>query len=76
MGMAWCKVSSLTAAVSRTMKDAAYPISRKQLLAATSGKTVEGWEVNYFLGQALHRKQYGDFRTIMADLEDWLDLQG
>ena len=52
MGMAWCKVSSLTAAVSRTLGTARYPMTRAQILAATSGRVVEGWEINYFLGQA------------------------
>ena len=74
--MAWCKVSSLTAAVSRTLKVANYPLSRAQVLEASSGKTVEGWEINYFLGQALKRKRYADLRTIMTDLEDWLEAQG
>ncbi len=76
MGMAWCKVSSLTAAVSRTLKDADYPTSRARLLQLTSGKTVEGWDVNYFLGQALQRNRYESLRGVMADLEDWLDSQG
>jgi hypothetical protein len=76
MGMAWCRVSSLTAAVSRTLKDAKYPASRKRILEITLGKTVEGWEINYFLGKALTKKSYPDLRTVMLDLEDWLDSQG
>ncbi len=76
MGMAWCKVSSLTAAVSRTLKDADYPASRSRILAIASGKTVEGWEVNYFLDKALRRRKYANLRSVMADLEDWLESQG
>jgi hypothetical protein len=74
--MAWCKVSSLTAAVSRTFRGANYPLTKEQVLAASSGKTLEGWELNYFLRQALRRKNYTDLRTIMTDLEDWLEAQG
>jgi len=76
MGMAWCKVSSLTAAVSRTLKYADFPISRSRLLTVTSGRTVEGWEVNYFLEKALRRRRYSDLRSVMADLESWLESQG
>ncbi len=75
MGMAWCKVSSLTAAVSRTLRDATYPASRADILEITSGKTVDGWEVNYFLGQALHRRRYQNLKAVMADLESWLESQ-
>jgi len=74
--MAWCKVSSLTAAVSRTFRGLDYPLTRAQILAASSGKTLEGWELNYFLGKALKRKRYPDLRTIMTDLEEWLEAQG
>ncbi|MDA4125155.1 MAG: hypothetical protein OK438_06905 [Thaumarchaeota archaeon] len=74
--MAWCKVSSLTAAVSRTLRHARFPISRSDLLTVTSGKTVEGWEVSYFLGQALHKGRYPDLRSVMADLESWVESQG
>lgn len=76
MSLAWCKVSSLTAAVSRTLKGANYPMSRSQVMALTDGRVVEGWEVNYFLGQALRRKSYPNLRAVMADLESWLDKQG
>ena len=76
MGLAWCKVSSLTAAVSRTLRAAKYPISRAQVLAACSGKSVDGWDIDYFLGQALRKRRYADLRTIMTDLEDWLEAQG
>lgn len=74
--MAWCKVSSLTAAVSRTRLGEGFPLSRTRILAVTSGKTVEGWEVNYFLKKALKRKAYRDLRAVMTDLEDWIDSQG
>ena len=74
--MAWCKVSSLTAAVSRTLGTAKYPMTRAQVLAATSGKVVEGWEINYFLNQALRKRRYLDLRGVMTDLEEWLEVQG
>jgi hypothetical protein len=74
--MAWCKVSSLSAAVSRTLKDAKYPLTRGQVLAASHGKNVEGWDIDYFLEKALKRRNYPDVRTVMADLNDWLEKQG
>jgi len=76
MGMAWCKVSSLTAAVSRSLKGARFPLTRARILAATSGKTLEGWDVNYFLEKALRRRKYPDLRAVMSDLEEWLEHQG
>ncbi len=74
--MAWCKVSSLTAAVSRTLKGARFPMSRSKVLSFVEGKTVEGWELNYFLSKALKKRRYGDLRAVMKDLEDWLEVQG
>ena len=73
--MAWCKVSSLSAAVSRTLKDAKYPLTKAQVLAATRGKNVEGWEIEYFLQKALKRRSYPGIRAVMADLNDWLERQ-
>ena len=40
------------------------------------GKTVEGWELAYFLEKALVRKRYLDLRTVIEDLEEWLEAQG
>jgi hypothetical protein len=74
--LAWCKVSSLTAAVSRVLKPGKYPMTRSQILSSTSGKVVEGWEINYFLGKALRRRSYPNLRTVMSDLEAWLESQG
>jgi hypothetical protein len=74
--MAWCKVSSLTAAVASTLKSSRFPLTRAQVLVSTSGKSVDGWDVNYFLGQALERRRYQDLRAVMTDLEDWLEAQG
>lgn len=74
--MAWCKVSSLTAAVSRSLKRVAYPASRSKLLATVNGKAVEGWELSFFLGQALRRREYSDLRDVMRDLEAWIEVQG
>jgi hypothetical protein len=76
MGMAWCKVSSLTAAVSRTLAGERFQMPRSQILRATEGKVVEGWELNYFLSSALTRKSYPDLRTLMSDLSNWLEAQG
>jgi hypothetical protein len=53
-----------------------FPLSRSQVLSATAGKTVEGWEVDYFLAKALKKPKYSDLRAVMADLEDWLEAQG
>jgi len=75
MGMAWCRVSSLTAAVTRTLKEARFPMTRGQVLALVKGKVVEGWEVDYFLSKALKRRRYRDLRGVMADLEEWLNAQ-
>lgn len=73
--MAWCRVSSLTAAVARTLKEERYPITRARALKAAAGKVVEGWEIDYFLGKALTKKNYSDIRALMSDVEVWLDSQ-
>ena len=73
--MAWCRVSSLTAAVSMTFKGSSFPMSRTKILAATAGKNVVGWELNYFLSKALRRGRYPDMKSVLADLDDWLDAQ-
>lgn len=74
--MAWCRVSSLTAAVARTLKNVRYPANRSEILTATEGKTAEGWELSFFLDSALKRRRYGSLRAVMADLEDWAEKQG
>jgi hypothetical protein len=74
--MAWCKVSSLTAAVVRSLKDARFPLTRSRILTLTDGKNVEGWELDYFLARALKKRRYADLRTVMRDLEGWLEAQG
>lgn len=74
--MAWCKVSSLTAAATRTLRIVRYPASRKSILEAADGKTVEGWELSYFLGRALTRTRYADLSSVVRDLESWLEKQG
>jgi hypothetical protein len=75
MGLAWCKVSSLTAAVSRLLEPAKFPLSRSEVLALASGRSLEGWEVDYFLEKSLRRRTYHDRREVMADLEEWLEAQ-
>ncbi len=74
--MAWCKVSSLTAAVARSLRQVKYPTTRVAILSATEGKVVEGWELSYFLGKALRRRRYLGLSGVMDDLEDWLEKQG
>lgn len=74
--MAWCKVSSLTAATARTLQGEPFPLTRAKILVLASGKVVEGWDVNYFLGRALKRRTYTDLRAVMTDLESWLEAQG
>ena len=73
--MAWCKVSSLTAAVSRSLGGLRYPATRIRILAAVEGKTVEGWELHYFLGKALKKRSYPSLRIVMEDLEAWIEEQ-
>jgi len=74
--MAWCKVSSLSAAVSRSLKGQSYPMTRSSILRLSAGKTVEGWELDYFLSKALRKRSYKDIRSVMSDLDDWLEAQG
>jgi len=74
--LTWCKASSLTAAVARTLRGATYPADKLYLLSLTDGKKVEGWELSFFLREALASKEYSDLRSVMSDLEDWLERQG
>ena len=70
--LAWCKVSSLTSAVAITLRGMKYPVAKSDVLSFTEGKTVEGWELGFFLRQALVHGRYDGLRSVMADLEDWL----
>ncbi len=74
--MAWCRVSSLTAAVTRGLEDANFPSTRSRLLKLAAGKTLEGWELDYFLSKALRRRTYGNLTEVLADLGAWLEAQG
>jgi len=74
--MAWCKVSSLTAAVSRTLRDASFPMARAKVLRLVEGRTLEGWDLDYFLSKALKRTRYASLSEVMSDLETWLEAQG
>jgi len=40
------------------------------------GKSLEGWDLDYFLQQALKRRSYHDLREVLSDLSDWLEAQG
>ncbi|MBI3859262.1 MAG: hypothetical protein HY296_03350 [Thaumarchaeota archaeon] len=73
--MAWCKVSSLTAAVSTTLRRSRFPLARDEILNLTERVTLEGWELQFFLSRALMRESYPDLRAVMSDLEEWLDQQ-
>jgi hypothetical protein len=53
-----------------------FPVSKSSILKLTDGKLTEGWELSYFLGQALSRRSYPDLRSIILDLDDWLEKQG
>jgi len=75
--MAWCKVSSLTAAVALSLKTFSYPARKSELVSFVEGKTVQGWEVHFFLEKSLKEgKRYGGLRDVMSDLESWLEVQG
>ena len=74
--MAWCRVSSLTAAVSRSLKDANFPLTRLRILRLVKGQNLEGWDLDYFLAKALKKRRYRDLREVLADLSDWLEAQG
>ena len=74
--MAWCRVSSLTAAVSRSLKDANLPLTRLRILRLVKGQNLEGWDLDYFLAKALKKRRYRDLREVLADLSDWLEAQG
>ncbi len=74
--MAWCKVSSLTSAVAVTLRGMKYPVEKSRIIACTDGKTVEGWELGFFLRQALVHRRYDRLRSVMTDLETWLEKQG
>jgi len=74
--MAWCRVSSLTATVPRSLKGAKFPLSRWLILLMTEGKNLEGCDLDYFLEKALKRADYRDLREVLSDLDDWLDAQG
>jgi hypothetical protein len=54
----------------------AYPATKTQLMTAVEGKTVEGWELSYFMGEALAGRRYRDLGSVMEDLESWLEKQG
>jgi hypothetical protein len=62
--------------VARSLRGIDYPANKTAIITATDGKVVEGWELSYFLGQALTRRRYSDLKSVMLDLEDWLQKQG
>ena len=73
--MAWCRVSSLTAAVSRSLKGAQFPLPRSRILRMLEGKNLDGWDLDYFLEKALKRRIYHNLREVLSDLNDWLEAQ-
>ena len=75
--MAWCKVSSLTAAVAASLKSFPYPGRKRELVYFVERKTIQGWDVHFFLEKSLkERKRYDRLRDVMSDLESWLEVQG
>lgn len=74
--MAWCKVSSLTAAVAGSLEGLHYPASRTRILSVVEGVTLEGWNLRFFLASALKMQSYNSLREVMEELENWLQLQG
>jgi len=74
--LSWCKVSSLTASVASGLKGIRYPVSRAKILNETSGVVIEGWDLSFFLGEALSRRSYGSLRHVMTDVEAWAERQG
>ena len=76
MGLAWCRVSSLTAAVSKLLKGAEFPLTRSRILRMLEGMNLEGWDLDYFLVKALTKGSYHDLREVLSDLDAWLEAQG
>jgi len=74
--LAWCKASSLTAAVARSLKGLGFPATKERIIEATGGQVVEGWDLAFFLDRSLERRSYHSLRSVMTDLEDWLERQG
>ena len=75
--MAWCKASSLTAAVAVSLKSFSYPARKRELVSFVKGKIVQGWDVPFFLERSLkEERRYGSLREVMSDLESWLEVQG
>ena len=69
-------MSSLNASVAKALKGFSYPATRRKVLLGTRGVVVEGWEVGYFLKQALAKERYLGLREIMDDVEGWAERQG
>jgi len=74
--MAWCRVSSLTAAVTRALGNARFPLPRNRIIQLVHGRSLEGWELDHFLSQALRRGRYNSLREVLADLDSWIEEQG
>jgi hypothetical protein len=50
-------------------------MARSKILAHVAGKTLEGWDLDYFLSKALNRRRYDSLRGVLSDLEAWVDAQ-
>jgi hypothetical protein len=74
--LSWCKISSLTSAIVMATKGIGFPATRTELLRRADGKVLEGWEVDFFLSQALSKPRYRSMREVMTDVEDWAERQG
>ena len=73
--MAWCRASSLTAEVARTLKGERFPLDKAQILDLMEGKQADGLDIQFLLGKALRHRSYQDLRSVMRELEDWLSVQ-
>jgi hypothetical protein len=74
--MSWCRVSSLTAAVVKSLKGASFPATKQEVLSAAGKDAVDGWDISYFLKISLSRARYDSVRSVISDLEGWLEVQG
>jgi hypothetical protein len=74
--MSWCKVSSLTAAVAESLKGVPFPATKIMIAKGTERLFVDGWEIGYFLAEALSKNRYSDLRELMSDIEIWAERQG
>jgi len=74
--MAWCRASSLTAEVARTLRGEKFPLRKERILELLDGKQTDGLDIQSLLSKSLTHRRYPDLRSVMRELEDWLNVQG